>query len=378
LVRLFLACFVYIIFHCNTRAQNLVINSSFEEFVDFSIVDISKWHRVQESDTPDYFNFSAVNPHNNIYNKYMGNIAPKSGDGFVGIFCYRASKFRNIKNVREFIEAPLKGTLEKDSLYRIQLSLRLDTESTIAIKNFGIYFSNSSYGITQAIKPLDIDPQVEFNSQIIENTDHWVTFHSLFKAKGGESNIVLGNFKSDRKTSKRRINIPKERRKRYKWDLVEDERASYYYIDDIIVEKIHIRFKASPDLDQVIFDTLLIIDEIEVDSAIVLENIQFEFNSSELLQQSYIDLKRLKEFLDNNPLLRIKLEGHTDNVGGYDFNLKLSRERVEAVVAYLIEKGIESSRLEYAGYSYLKPLATNETKEGRQVNRRVTFKIISK
>ena len=79
-----------------------------------------------------------------------------------------------------------------------------------------------------------------------------------------------------------------------------------------------------------------------------------------------------------NPGIRIKLEGHTDYVGGYLFNLQLSLKRVESVAGYLIEKGINADRLEFAGYSYTIPIATNQTEEGRRLNRRVAFKLLEK
>jgi len=75
---------------------------------------------------------------------------------------------------------------------------------------------------------------------------------------------------------------------------------------------------------------------------------------------------------------QITVEGHTDNVGGEEYNLKLSEQRAKAVMQYLIERGIEASRLESVGYGLSRPVADNTTKEGQARNRRVELVIKDK
>ena len=76
--------------------------------------------------------------------------------------------------------------------------------------------------------------------------------------------------------------------------------------------------------------------------------------------------------------MKIEIGGHTDSKGSAEYNKKLSNDRAQSVVNYLIENGISASRLTYIGYGKDQPVATNETEEGRQENRRVEFKVISK
>jgi OmpA-OmpF porin, OOP family len=364
--------------HC--KSQNLVLNSSFEEYINFDTAKYQGWHKAQKSDTPDYFNLSNNNPSNNIFNNYTGGAKPLNGNGFVGIFCYRVSPDREIKNIREFIEAPLIQQLEKDSLYRIQISLCLDAESNIVIKNFGILFSGSLLRFNKDFKLFAYKPQVEFNSTFLDSTQNWITLHTIYKAQGFEKYMIIGNFKSDKQTSTKKINIPKEKHKKKKWDLAKNELASYYYIDDIIIEKnpnpksIEI---INPEIVEETKDTFNI-DEIKLDTAIVLKNIIFDFNKSDLLPQSYTEINKLYHLMVSHPTIRIKLEGHTDNIGSYNFNLQLSIRRVESVVNFLIQKGISPERIEFAGYSYSVPIAPNDTEQDRQINRRVMFKIIEK
>jgi len=111
-------------------------------------------------------------------------------------------------------------------------------------------------------------------------------------------------------------------------------------------------------------------------SGIILRNIFFDTGKSILREESNTELNRLWVLLNENPSLKIEIQGHTDNVGGLEYNNKLSTSRSKAVVDYLIGKGIDSNRLTFKGYGYSKPLTTNETPEGRQINRRVQFQIL--
>ena len=117
--------------------------------------------------------------------------------------------------------------------------------------------------------------------------------------------------------------------------------------------------------------------KIEVGSKIVLKNIFFDFDKATLRSTSVAELNRLMILLEAYPKMKIELGGHTDNKGSLKYNTDLSEARAKAVVDYLVEHGINQDRLTYKGYAYLQPIATNDTDEGRQENRRVEFKIAS-
>lgn len=116
---------------------------------------------------------------------------------------------------------------------------------------------------------------------------------------------------------------------------------------------------------------------IEPGSTVVLKNIFYETDKFLLKKESEVELKKLIDLLCKNPGLSIEIGGHTDNVGGLEHNKTLSTNRAKTVYEYLIQHGINANRLKYAGYAYSKPLADNNTVEGRALNRRTEFKVLA-
>jgi len=107
------------------------------------------------------------------------------------------------------------------------------------------------------------------------------------------------------------------------------------------------------------------------------QNIEFEFGSSKLTKQAYDLLDQIYAILNNNSTAwtKIIVSGHTDNIGPKSVNQQLSIARAQAVKDYLVKKGISASAITVAGYGEDKPIASNDTPEGRQKNRRVEFEI---
>ncbi len=119
------------------------------------------------------------------------------------------------------------------------------------------------------------------------------------------------------------------------------------------------------------------LQRIEVGAKVVLENIYFETGKAVLRPESFDALDQVIRFLENNPDMKLEISGHTDNTGSLRINQKLSRDRARAVVNYLVSGGIPESMLVYEGYADTQPVDTNDTREGREKNRRVEFKVLS-
>jgi OOP family OmpA-OmpF porin len=102
----------------------------------------------------------------------------------------------------------------------------------------------------------------------------------------------------------------------------------------------------------------------------VVKGVKFDYKKWDVKPQFNTNLDNIISILKRTPGLKIRVEGHTDNIGSEKYNLKLSKKRAEAIKAYLVEKGIEKSRITSIGYGFSKPRAGNDTKEGRALNRR--------
>ena len=102
----------------------------------------------------------------------------------------------------------------------------------------------------------------------------------------------------------------------------------------------------------------------------------FDFNKSELKEESYPDLDNAIQFLQDKNDVKISIEGHTDNVGDPTYNKTLSKDRANAVVEYLVKNGIDKSRISSMGFGETKPKLPNSSDENRAKNRRVEMKVI--
>ena len=113
----------------------------------------------------------------------------------------------------------------------------------------------------------------------------------------------------------------------------------------------------------------------DVGTVVVLKNIFFDFDKSDLQPASFVELDVLVDYLTHNKV-NIEIGGHTDNQGTDEYNDRLSEERAKAVYEYLLSHGITADRLSYRGYGKRQPIADNNTEEGRAANRRTEFKIV--
>ena len=130
----------------------------------------------------------------------------------------------------------------------------------------------------------------------------------------------------------------------------------------------------------VVRDTVVVIKEIpqEIKDVMVeLSNTLFAFNKFNLSDKAREGLDKVAGWLNENPDVQVEISGHTDNVGSDSYNQKLSEQRAKSVYEYFIhDGGVSSKRLSYKGYGKTRPIASNDTEEGRQQNRRVELNII--
>ncbi len=180
-----------------------------------------------------------------------------------------------------------------------------------------------------------------------------------------ELNQEIGSFISDKVSGKFLVTLPSG--KNYNVTVKSD---GYLFQS--------VNFDIPQGGDYQVIEKDIMLNKVSVGMVIVLNNIFFDTDKSTLRKESEAELENLHKLLTDNPTLRIEISGHTDNKGSATHNQELSENRAHAVVNYLIKKGIPISRLEFKGYGLTKPIASNLSESGRQLNRRTEFKVLSK
>lgn len=177
--------------------------------------------------------------------------------------------------------------------------------------------------------------------------------------------MIISRFESNTSTGEYMISVPSG--KNYGFSA----RAKDYlfHSENLIIP-------LATTVQEIYMDMLL--HKVKVGSKIILKNIFFDFDKTTLRPTSTAELDRLTKMLNDIPTLTIEISGHTDNVGSDAYNKELSEGRAKSVVNYLISKDVDAGRLTFAGYGETQPIKSNDTDEGRQMNRRTEFKVLSK
>jgi len=155
-------------------------------------------------------------------------------------------------------------------------------------------------------------------------------------------------------------------RTRYSADVIADGYA--FYTES---------FETSVGSDTMIKTISLDKGKIKTGYTFTADNMYYDSGNARLRAESLPALERLYDFMKNNPGVQIEIAGYTDNVGGYRYNMDLSRKRAMSVAEYLYGRGIKQTRITARGYGYSNAVVSNDTEEGRQKNRRVEITVKS-
>ncbi|HNQ68380.1 MAG TPA: OmpA family protein [Bacteroidales bacterium] len=179
-----------------------------------------------------------------------------------------------------------------------------------------------------------------------------------------EKNELITTLTSNSKTGKYLVSLPSGKN----YGIAVKADGYLFYSENINIPEATAYQEVTKDI---------VLSKVGIGSKIVLKNIFFDYGKETLRETSYPELDRLVTLLESYPNMTIEIGGHTDNHGSLKLNTDLSEARAKSVVDYLLSKGVSASRLSYKGYAYSQPIATNDTEEGRQQNRRVEFKVVS-
>jgi outer membrane protein OmpA-like peptidoglycan-associated protein len=143
------------------------------------------------------------------------------------------------------------------------------------------------------------------------------------------------------------------------------------FTSQILEIKEDVSFAKPPKIEQ------MQLNKVEKGKSFLLDNIYYQTNSDEIFPESIIILNAFAEFLKEHPEMKIEIQGHTDNTGNSAENNLLSQKRADKIVLFLLEKGVSKTNLTSKGYGSNKPIASNNTAEGRSKNRRTEFLILT-
>lgn len=348
--------------------QNLILNPSFEQTK--KCIDnigsfgekISNWS-VPTSGTTDFFNSCSKNK-TGVPENFQGIQNAEFGKNYVGFGLHRAWS-------TEYVQGKLAEKLIKGKKYKISFYVNLADESNYAVNRFDFLFTdreikiNSLDALSESlITKIGVEKYSYHNIQsekFYDNKTLWQKVSKEFIATGNEKFLIIGDFSKYFGNDK--LKISKKKMK------IRKQILSYYYLDMVSVEAIeedNIKVSHIEEKKTII----------EINEDYIFKDVVFEFNNAQLSHKAKLEILNLYSFLIKNDNLKIIISGHTDNIGTETFNKRLSKKRAQVVANYLIELGLDESRISSIGYGSIKPIDTNETEIGRNENRRVEFKII--
>lgn len=286
-----------------------------------------------------------------------------TGHGGVGQYdifksVFEKGKWSNPENIGEPINTP-----ENDVFFVMAANGKTAYYSSTAQKeNFGkkdIYEINFTY-----LKKKKNEPHLTLFKGVVIDYDSFETLGADMEITDNDKNEIIAIVKSNSISGKFLVSLPAG--KNYG---IAVKREGYLFYSE--------NFNIPDTASYKVIDKHIPLQKLNVGNKITLKNIFYDYDKTSLRTDSYIELTNLLNLLQDNSKLTIEIAGHTDNRGSAIYNKNLSEGRAHAVVSYLISKGIEIDRLRFVGYGLQFPIATNDTEEGRQLNRRVEFKVIS-
>jgi OmpA-OmpF porin, OOP family len=358
------------LFHCGfsqnqeKEQPNIVPNPSFEFFASNPVgwyykgehfTSTMKYWSSPTATSPDAYG-PRVRVPEAWAEKGFGKQKAHIGNSMIGLTLYGCINGK--PHCREYAQIQLAEPLVPNQDYVIEMWYSHLTRS-LQINNLGACFTKKMMN-TKVEDALNLIPQVEAENILSAPNGRWEKFSMKFKASEESEYLIIGNFLSDQTTSVKANGKS------------DDLNFAYYYIDDVLLKKI------PPILPIPVKEDDLTKISIEKGKIIQLKNIYFQSNDFELQPRSFVELQKLLFIMRENLTMSIEVRGHTDDEGSVEYNQKLSQDRAVSVANFLIYNGIDKKRVKAKGFGESQPLSDNLSEDGKKMNRRVEFLILTK
>jgi len=263
-----------------------------------------------------------------------------------------------------FASAKQEGNGEKD-LYKITF-LGAEKEPIVNTKDHLIITNENPVSDLKVEKTLDIPlAKLTLLKGVVVEDKGGKPIKATIELIDNEKNMVIAVFESNSSTGKYLVTLPSGRN----YGIAVKAEGYLFHSENFVLPE-------STEYQE--FELNIGLKGLDVGSVVVLKNIFYDLGKSTIRPESENELNRLVALLKEHPAMKIQIASHTDNVGGTEYNIKLSESRSQAVVAFLIERGISQSRLSFKGFGESQPIAPNDSDAARQKNRRTEFSIISR
>lgn len=329
---------------CN--AQNIVPNPSFESinFIDnrWSGTYRSFEKKVVDWDSPNNGSPDLLSTDNcnKMYPKrdelILTDCTVRSGKIMVGIKTFGCRS--RTTHCKEYIQCELLEPMEPGKNYRIEFWLKL-VDGSVKTNNLGI--SLSTHKVRYASESVINFLTPKYNIDTIIDTYNWIRVNTTYRSDSNYAYLLIGNFYSDDSTK----------------SVNDGNSYSFILIDDI----------------SIVPSNEYLPGNIETGKIYILKNINYETDKFVLTDSTYTQIDSIARILQENMTLKIKIIGHTDDLGGKEYNMRLSQKRAKEIEKLLLMRQINKDRIIIEAKGDSHPLIKDKSPLARQANRRVEF-----
>lgn len=368
------------------EGENLISNGSFESIEKTvkklgSIQSAVGWTHptgaksdvfVSSKKVPD------VDPQTNPYGMEVAH----DGENFAGIIAYS----HNNKLPRTYLTTKLSTPMKKGMKYCVKFYVSLGEFSKYASNNIAANFNKKEFGTTEKNSIIDESHIRHWENKIFNATFSWERICGTYTADGGEKFLTIGNFETNETTDTERVKKDPSLKGT-------QAIAAYYYIDNISVQLLGTNEQCECGVDEgVDFGSTVIFsksdffkEDMSIEDKVAASSIYFGFGQDLITGAAKRDLNRLVKLMEENPTVKLKVEGHSDIEETKMVDEKpilfkgVSQRRVNEAIKYMVDNGIAESRLIGTDSGDRKPANSEETVDvelKQAKNRRVEFTVI--